>query len=305
MKILHAFSWLVLLLVVGPWLTACSSTRTPATPPWAEWGKAAVHLDVVYSDLGLTKLQMDVAVPHGQGPFPAIVMFPGGVTEQDPRQNLHSAMKFFVWHGYTVAAVQYRGPAAGKFPAQIDDAKNAVRFLRARAAEYRVDPQRVGAWGMSMGGGVALMLAVTDDDFGTSKSGPYGGFSSRVQAVVDRYGPADLTSFPLDIPTALVMAFSLGTVDPNSPQLRLASPLSHVHAGAAPVLALHGRDDKIVPFRQSELFCEAMRKAGVPVKLYEIQGAGHAEEMDDRSEHRACNERCREEELTWFDRYLK
>jgi acetyl esterase/lipase len=233
-------------------------------------------------------------------------MFPGGMPVQDARQGLHPAMQFFLRHGYVVAAVEFRGPAAGQFPAPVDDAKTAVRFLRRDADKYHVDPRRIGAWGMSMGAGVTLMLGVTDDDFGTSKSGPYGRFSSRVQAVVDRYGPADLTTFPLDLQTGLFMTLSLGTADPKSPQARRASPLGHVSKNSAPVLALHCRRDQVVPFRQSEAFCEALRKAGVPAELREIRGGGHASEMAGRTaDDRASNDECRQAELAWFDRFLK
>ena len=269
-------------------------------------GTAKVHPDVVYSAQGSVTLHMDIAVPDGKGPFPAIVMFPGGVAVQDARQGLHPAMQFFARHGYVAAAVEYRGPASGQFPAPVDDGKNAVRFLRMHADAYHVDPQRIGAWGMSMGGGVALMLGVTDDDFGTSKSGPYGRFSSRVQAVVDRYGPTDFTTFPRDLQAGLFMVLSLGSADPKSPEVQRASPLSHVSKNAAPVLALHCRKDQVVPFRQSELFCEAMRKAGAPAELREIRGGGHASEMAGQTpDDRASNDECRKEELAWFDEYLK
>jgi acetyl esterase/lipase len=215
-------------------------------------------------------------------------------------------MQFFLRRGYVVATVEYRGPASGQFPAPVDDAKNAVRFLRKHADKYHVDPQRIGAWGMSMGAGVALMLAVTDDDFGTSKSGPYGQFSGRVQAVVDRYGPTDFTTFPLDLQSGFFMALSLGSTDPKSPRLRQASPLSHVSKRAAPVLVLHCRKDQVVPFHQSELFCAAMRKAGVASELREIHGGGHASEIAGQTpDDRAASDECRKAELAWFDQYLK
>ena len=148
------------------------SGKSQAGPPLSGWETAKVYLDVVYSEAGELKLHMDVAVPPGKGPFPAIAMFPGGMPVQDPRQDLHSTMQFFLRHGYVVSAVEYRGPAAGRFPAPVDDAKNAIRFLRKDAGAYRIDPRHIGIWGMSMGGGVALMLAVTDDDFGGSRTAP-------------------------------------------------------------------------------------------------------------------------------------
>jgi acetyl esterase/lipase len=285
---------------------AACPTGTAAQLPPAGWGSAKVWLNVVYSEPGEMKLHLDIAAPDLLGPRPAVVMFPGGVPVPDRRQNLHPAMQFFLRHGYVAAAVEYRGPGVGKFPAPVDDAKNAVRFLRANAARYRIDPDRVGAWGMSLGGGMALMLAVTGDDFGASGRGPLGRFSSRVQAVVDRYGPADLATMPQDFSTRLYMVMSLDTADPNSPAARRASPQSHVSRTAAPVLAIHCRNDEIVPFSQSERFCAAMRKAGAVAELREIRCGGHCAEMaGETAADRAVNDECRQAELAWFDKYLK
>ena len=95
-----------------------------------------------------------------------------------------------------------------------------------------------------------------------ARTARHGRFSSRVQAVVDRYGPADFSTIPLDLQRGLFMVLCLGSADPKSPAVQRALPLSHVSKNAAPVLRFHSRNDQVVPFRQSERFCEAMRKAG-------------------------------------------
>jgi len=285
---------------------AHSSARSQSQLAADGWGTAELHQNIVYIEVGDRKLHLDIAVPDAAAPLPAIVMFPGNAPVPQPRQVLYPQMRFFARHGYIAASLEYRGPGEGRFPASVDDAKNAVRFLRRHAAEYHVDPQHIGAWGMSMGGGVALMLAVTGDDFGTSKNGPHARFSSRVQAVVDRYGPADLTTMPLDPARGLIMVLCLGTADPKSRELHEASPLFHVSKTSAPVLALHSRKDQVVPFHQSELLCEAMRKAGVPTELHEIPVNGHTEELfQQTATNRAAGDACLIAEAAWFDRFLK
>ena len=210
-------------------LGAAPAAVAPAPPKPlrpAGWGAATLAMGVVHREVGTVKLRMDIAVPPGKGPWPAIVFFPGGVPVQDSIKDCTGLMPFFLARGYVVAAAEYRSPGVAVFPAPIADAKHAIRFLRAHAGEYHIDPARIGAWGMSMGGGIVLMLAVTGDDFAKNKDELHGRFSSRVQAAVDRYGPADLTTFSRKLEWWPVMMAALGTFDPQRDELLRASPIA-------------------------------------------------------------------------------
>lgn len=270
------------------------------------WGNAQVHRGVVYRDLGHRKLHMDIAVPQAAEPLPAIVLLPGGVYQQNSPGSLHSIMQFFAQYGYVTAAVEYRCPPGARFPDPLLDAKTAIGFLQAHAEQYRIDPRRMGLWGRSMGGGIALLAGMATEELALGRKKPPFEPSCRVRAIVDRYGPTDFASFPRNVETIALMTLALGTADPASPQLRRASPLSHIRNDSPPVLLLHCRKDRVVPFQQSEIFCEALRKAGVPTQLHEIAGENHGSEFHSQSDAaRAASFECLRLELQWFDRYVK
>jgi acetyl esterase/lipase len=191
--------------------------------------------------------------------------------------------------GFVVASIDYRLPPASPWPAALQDAECAVRFLRAHADALGIDPAQIGAWGSSSGGALVSLLGL---------AGPRAGFdhgqdadqSSRVQAVVDMFGPADLTDLGDSTPFARTIArIALGR---SAAVRRSASPLSHVGSGAAagagavggdpPFLILHGTDDRDVPPRHSRELARRLEAAGVPVTLVLVQGADHG--LDDPSQ---------------------
>jgi acetyl esterase/lipase len=175
--------------------------------------------------------------------------------------------------GFVVASIDYRLPPLSPWPAQLQDAKCAVRFLRAHASALGIDPARVGAWGSSGGGTLVSLLGLAGPEAGIDH-GPWPGQPSGVQAVVDMFGPSDLTnlgdSAPFDRAIARV---ALG----GSPAVRrAASPLSYVGAAAGPpFLILHGTDDQDMPPRHSQELARRLRAAGVPVRLVLVRAAGH------------------------------
>jgi acetyl esterase/lipase len=176
--------------------------------------------------------------------------------------------------GFLVASIDYRLPPLSRWPAQLQDAKCAVRFLRTHAGTLGIDPGRIGAWGSSAGGTLVALVGL---------AGPQAGLdadrSSAVQAVVDMFGPADLTDLGDSTPFARAVAWiALG----GSPRVRrAASPLTYVPAGRAdaggvpPFLLLHGTDDQDMRPRHSQELAERLAAAGVPVRLVLVHGAGH------------------------------
>lgn len=189
-----------------------------------------------------------------------------------------------VLDGYAVASVNYRLSQDAPFPAQIEDCKAAVRWLRAHAAENAIDPQRFAAWGSSAGGHLVALLGTT----GKTKTFDVGNFlavSSSVQVVVNFFGPSDLLSMGkmgratggMDHDSAVSPESQLlgGPVQERADLARQASPTTHVQAGAPPFLIVHGDADPVVALGQSKLLDEKLRAAGNSSVLYVVKGGGH------------------------------
>lgn len=174
--------------------------------------------------------------------------------------------------GFVVASIDYRLPPGTPWPAQIEDVKCAVRFLRAHAADLGVDPGRIGVWGSSGGGHLASLLGLAGPDAGFDR-GQYLDQSSAVQAVVDMFGPADLNDFSNASPFArFILQTSLGS---STALRRSASPITYVDPGAPPFLILHGTKDSMVSPRQSDKLAERLKSVGVPNTLIKVEGAEH------------------------------
>lgn len=174
--------------------------------------------------------------------------------------------------GFVVASIDYRLAPDAPWPASIQDAKCAVRFLRAHAADLGIDPTRIGAWGSSAGGQLVAMLGLAGPSAGFDV-GQYRDQPSTVQAVVDMFGPTDLTDFADANPFASVIAY-LGMGD-NPDTLHSASPINYVTTAAPPFLILQGSDDKRILPRQSQHLADQLHAAGVPATLITVAGTGH------------------------------
>lgn len=174
-------------------------------------------------------------------------------------------------HGFAVANVTYRLSGRAPFPAQLHDVRAAVRWLRANASTYGIDPGRIGVLGDSAGGHLALLLATTADRPDV-----------EVQAVVARCAPADFATMPLDGEVDYLTPLFGGPRERTAELRRVASPLTHVHAGVPPMLLVHGTLDETVPVDQSQRFAGALRANGVDVTTHLVEGGFHnlREDMD-------------------------
>jgi acetyl esterase/lipase len=175
--------------------------------------------------------------------------------------------------GFVVASIDYRLPPGTPWPAQIEDAKCAVRFLRAHAPGLGIDPGRIGVWGSSGGGHLSSLLGLTRPKAGFDR-GQYLDQSSAVQAVVDMFGIADLNDIDDAAPFArfiLLTAFGSSTAVRRS-----ASPITYATPGAPPFLILHGTEDTMIPSRQSAELAQRLQTADVPTTLVEVAGAEHS-----------------------------
>lgn len=258
-------------------MTSLDITRLDGTAPH---GHGVVWMNVPYTEASGQTLHLQIIWPPIDNWFdatryPTIVFVQGsGWATQELGQWL-LALGEFARRGYVVAIVEYRPSDVAPFPAQVEDVRSAVQFLRGNADRYKVDVDRIAVWGDSSGGHVALLAMVTDGVAGAPGVGddqPWG-----VRAVVDFYGPTDLALMPHDEACVAV----LGGIDPREhPQAAaLAAATTYVRPATEqtlpPLLVMHGTDDEIVPFEQSVVLGEAMAAAGHRMDLYQLDGAGH------------------------------
>lgn len=269
-----------------------------------------VEENLTYGKGGDTELKLDLARPQGEGPFPAIVFIHGGGWYQGGRQSYRTQIEQAARRGYVAATISYRlmkfdeskretTTAAPNFPAQIHDAKAAIRWLRANAEKYHVDPDRIGVTGGSAGGHLSLLVGLADSDANLEGDGGHPDQSSRVQAVVNVFGPTDMAQCHKTSSVAWIFRlFMGGTPDEVEETYRAASPVTYVNESNPPVLTLHGDQDALVPVEQARLLDEKMTAAGDSHTLMVFEGQGHG--FRGEAQQKAMN-------AMWefFDRHLK
>jgi acetyl esterase/lipase len=260
-----------------------------------------VERDLIYGRGGATDLKLDLAMPKvGNGPFPAVVFLHGEGWRAGHRRQMSHFIEGMARLGYVGITVEYRLVPAARFPAQVEDCKAAVRWLRANARKYRVQPERIGVVGFSAGGHLAAMLGVTDKDDGFEGLGGNPGQSSRVQAVVSFFGPTDFSTrdWPRDLEQEVIVPFLGGTIADHPDAYKWASPVNHVKRDAPPFLFFHGINDRLVPVDQSRRLAEKLKMLGVSAQLVALAGEGHG--FTD-----ASNQRCMRQMLDFFGERLK
>ncbi|MCE9532441.1 MAG: alpha/beta hydrolase [Planctomycetes bacterium] len=223
-------------------------------------------------------LQLNMARPKkGDGPFPTIVCIHGGGFRAGKREGYDSLCIRLAQQGYVALTVSYRLAPKYQFPAAIHDVKAAVRWTRANAAKYKIDPTRIGVTGGSAGGHLAQFLAVTGDVKEFEGEGGNAEQSSKVACVVNVYGPSDFTkSYGKSVDAAEVLPLFLGgNLETARKQHLRASPLYWVTPNAAPTLCIHGTEDKYVAHEQAVWLIDKLKAAGVEAELLTLAGAGH------------------------------
>lgn len=261
---------------------------TPVLKGWERIPETVNILrDVEIGKGGDQVLHADLAWPKAPAktPMPAILWIHGGGW----RGGSHKPNKamYFAERGYFTASIEYRLGWVVKWPDEIQDCKLGVRWLRANAAKYHVDPERFGCWGESAGGHLVSCLGTMDDPKLEGQGG-YEGVSSRVQAVVDWCGPVDFTRGGFNDDNDLILpseqknatgtiAALLGVAFDKDPEAwKAASPISHVASGTAPFLIVHGDRDMLVSVSQSTRFAAALKQAGSPAELIVVKNGGHS-----------------------------
>jgi len=235
----------------------------------------SVETDIVYAKVAGEELKLDMYRPAAasSSPLPCIVVIHGGAWISGKRSDMAPMCEGLARGGFVAATVSYRLAPKHKWPAMLDDVQTSVRFLRANAAKYGIDPKRIGAAGASAGGHLALFLGVRD----TRDTNPseYPKFSSRVSVVFDIFGPTDLTQ---GFPDAIEPLYPLVLGKKRSEaaaELRDASPIFFLSEKSAPVFILHGETDTIVPISQSRALEAKLKELKVPVQAAYIPNMGH------------------------------
>jgi acetyl esterase/lipase len=238
---------------------------------------ASTEQDVVYTKAGNLELRLDISRPTGkEGLLPAVMVIHGGAWRAGNKSDVRGIASQFSQRGYVAFAPQYRFCPTEVFPAQVHDVKAAVRFIKANAQKYQVDPDRIGAIGFSAGGHLALMLGLTSPSDGLEGNVPSGAPDSRVKAVVNYFGPTDLAAKDIPVISQPLVKDFLGGTPADKPEAAAkASPLTFVSADDAPVLTFQGTKDPLVPYTQAIKLAEAMNKAGVAGRVELLIGASH------------------------------
>ena len=240
-----------------------------------------VERNVTYGRADDVELKMDVYFPANStsNTVPAVIFIHGGAWRRGDKSRLTfpQLLPMLLRHGFLVASINYRLAPKYKFPAQIEDAKCAVRFLRAHAKQLRIDPNRIGVEGESAGGQLAALLGLTNPNAGFDGRGGWNNQSSQVEAVVDMFGPADLTAFDFQSNDyyRTIGEEVFGAKSGDDSALKRASPVNYISKGAPPFLILQGDRDETVPLKQSEELDEQLKAVGDFSILVVVKNAGH------------------------------
>lgn len=242
------------------------------------------QLNIPYAATDNPRQQLDLYLPtaRGEEPLPVIAFIHGGGWrvggKGDGQQR--TAVAYASTGKYAAVSIGYRLTGEASWPAQIHDCKAAIRWVRAHAEKYGLDPDRIGVTGTSAGGHLVAMLGTTgDNETLAGDLGTHNDLSGRVTCVVDFFGPTDLLTMGTwhNNPGSPESSLVGGTLQETKEVARQASPLTHVSKDDVPFLIIHGTEDKVVPFDQSKKFHAALKASGVDSTLLEMSGGGHGD----------------------------
>lgn len=288
MKSLKFASFLFVFVMMGFISCSKSNDTTPVTPTPADSTEAQTLTNVAYATTSAAQ-KMDIYMPAGTAPFPAVVLIHGGAFKAgDKAMDAANAAKL-VANGYVAIAINYRLSGEAVFPAAVHDCKAAIRFIRANAATYNVNPDQIGVWGASAGGNLSAIVATSGgDQYLEGTQGDFLTTSSTVQACIDWFGPINFGTMVAE-GQALGFAASYNVnnesqylgVDANDPAnseiVSKANPSTYIDANDPPFWIQVGSADPLIPYTQSLNFYNALKEVLGDSKVsYEmLNGAGH------------------------------
>lgn len=259
------------LVAVHAWFFACARAEEPT-------------VDVLRSRTYVTRdsgpLEADIYMPHAPGMYPGMIVVHGGAWRIGTRAQLAGMASRFAEHGYTAVAISYRLAPAAKFPAQIYDCQAAVRWMRSHAAEFKIDPQRIGGFGYSAGGHLVALLGTLADnqlrEAGIAADAP----STRLQCVLAGGAPCEFRNLPANSQT---LAYWLGGTRAVQPaNYRDASPANFVTSDDPPMYFFSGEDDFLVPIAGPRRMVSVLQAAGIEAEMYTVRQSGHIAALFDR-----------------------
>jgi acetyl esterase/lipase len=267
-----------------------SSSDSNSTEPIPQ---RITYTNIVYGTSNAAQ-KMDIYLPAARAPYPVVVMIHGGGWVIGDKQEYKTSIKTeaLLIRGYAVVAINYRLSGVSKFPTQIQDVKAAIRYIRANASTYKLNSNKIGAWGTSAGGHLAALLATSSgvnalEDFTIGDATQ----SSKIQAAIDWFGPTDFLQMDNQVIAQGCSAGNANHNQANSPESQLmgfaiqtqplvtqtANPISYVSADDCPIYIQHGNNDCTVPFRQGQILFNALLplKNSTDVKFDLLTGSGH------------------------------
>lgn len=246
-------------------------------------GGVKAYRDVAYQQLnGYIPQIVDIYAPSTKGPHPLILYIHGGgwvgghTRHSGALANFPAVLASLASEGFVVASLEYRLSGEAKFPAQVQDAKASLRFLRDNAAKYRIDPTRIGIWGGSAGGHLTALTALSCKD---TSLDPAANNDACPTAAVTWYGVYDFAALAATRENGVDGSAErlLGcTARCSAETYAPASPVTYIDAKDPPFLLIHGTEDKVVPVEQSRIGEAKMRAAGIPVETMYIEGVDHS-----------------------------
>jgi acetyl esterase/lipase len=255
--------------------------------------------NIEYGKGGAIPLKLDLYTPKERTkPVPAVIFIHGGAWKGGYRGMYHYYCVKFAEHGYVAATISYRLTHEGPFPAAVEDAKCAVRWLRANADKLGVDPDRIGVAGGSAGGHLSMMIGYADTPELEGEGG-HQNVSSRVQAVVNLYGPTDLTTDFARSRKEVIQFLGDKSIYEEPERYKLASPITHVTKDDPPTLILHGSIDSTVPIEQAELLVDTLKTNGVQYEYDRVEGWPHTMDLE-----QDVNRHCLEKMFEFLDKHL-
>ncbi len=231
--------------------------------------------------------KMDIYLPKGKGPFPVVIVIHGGAFKAGDKSAMLPYANDLVNRGFVACSINYRLSTEATFPAAVHDTKAAVRYIRSNAAVYKINPSKIGAWGVSAGAYLASILGTSSGEpYLDGSEGDYLTASTVIQACVDWFAPIDFANMTTE---ALSLGFNISGqnesqflgLDVNDPNnlaiVNQANPTSYIDSNDPPFLIQHGTEDQLIPYTQSSNFYNALKdQLGESKVSYDlIDGAGH------------------------------
>jgi acetyl esterase/lipase len=273
------FQSLMALLCLAP-------LQNEVAPPVADSSvvKFDSHYSIEYATVGDHKLKLDAFVPKAKGNHPAVLVVHGGAWRSGNRMQLRTYATMLANMGHSCFCIDYRLAPDHKFPAQIDDCRTALKWIRENSATYRVDSTRIGAIGYSAGGHLVSLLATT----GEAPSEQNGNIDTRIQAAAAGGAPTDFRSF--DDNGKWAEYWMGGDLDTVPEKFHEASSVAFVDPSDAPIFFFNGTADDLVAVKWSKDCHDALKVAGVKTEMHLVEGAGHIQAaMNPIAVLKACN----------------